>query len=268
MHNESYPTIGVVAALPAEAGVLTRVTDMIMERSSAKGKIIIRKSGIGMQSARIQAEYLADISELLVSFGISGGLNPLLKAGDLILADLVMAWNNDLHELSQTQVMPATFRADERITNYIAEKFQENIIHFYRGPILCSSKPISTATSKLSAHRLTGALAADMESKAICEVAAEAGIPFFCLRAVCDPASQTVADFFPAMLDKQGNPRIGHILAHLVRRPWLLRDMIRMASQFRRALFALEAAWLLVGEHFLSSANARYVISPVRAGKR
>jgi adenosylhomocysteine nucleosidase len=268
MHNESYPTIGVVAALPAEAGVLTRVTDKMMQGCEAKGEIIIRRSGIGMQSARRQAEYLAGTSELLVSFGISGGLHPLLKTGDLILADMVMAWDPDLHKPSPMPVMPSSLRAEAGICNYIAEKFQENSIHFYRGPILCSSKPISTAASKLRAHRLTGALAADMESRAICEVAAEAGIPFFCLRAVCDPASQTVADLFPAMLDKQGNPRIGHILAHLVRRPWLLRDMIRMASQFRRALFALEAAWLLVGEQFLSSADARYVISPVRAGKR
>jgi len=268
MHTDPYPTIGVVAALPAEAELLTRATDKMMRGSSTRGKIIIRKSGIGMQSARRQAEYLAGISELLVSFGISGGLNPLLKTGDLILADLVMAWDTDIHELSATQVMPATFRTDERITNHIAEKFQENIIHFYRGPIFCSSTPISTATSKLSVHRLTGALAADMESRAICEVAAEAGIPFFCLRAVCDPANQTVADIFPAMVDKQGNPRIGHILAHLVRRPWFLRDMIRMASQFRQALFALETAWLLVGEHFLSSANARHATSPVRTGKR
>jgi len=77
-----------------------------------------------------------------------------------------------------------------------------------------------------------------------------------------------VADALLAMVDEQGNPRIGYLLAHLVRRPWLLRDMIRMASQFRQALIALETAWLLVGEQFLSAANARYAISPVRAGQQ
>jgi adenosylhomocysteine nucleosidase len=268
MHTDSLPTIGVVAALPAEARVLTQVTDKMMQGSLAKGKIIVRKSGIGLQAARRQAEYLAKISELLVSFGISGGLHPALKTGDLVLADRVLAWDPDLHELSQSQVLPVSFRADAGLIDYIAGKFQENTIHFYRGPILCSPKPISTAASKLSAHQLTGALAVDMESKAVCEVAAEAGIPFFCLRAVCDPANQTVADALLAMVDEQGNPRIGYLLAHLVRRPWLLRDMIRMASQFRQALIALETAWLLVGEQFLSAANARYAISPVRAGQQ
>nr|HDN00326.1 hypothetical protein [Deltaproteobacteria bacterium] len=268
MHTDSYPTIGVLAALPAEARILTRTTGKMVQKSSTKGKIIVRKSGIGMQYARKQAEYLAGISEVLVSFGISGGLHPRLKTGDLVLADLVLIWDPELHGLPPTQVMPAGFRADADINNYIAEKFQENIVHFHQGPILCSSKPILTAASKLNAHRLTGALAADMESRAICEVAAEAGLPFFCLRAVCDPADQTVADTLPEMVDKQGNPRIGHILAHLVRRPWLLGDMIRMASQFRQALVALEKAWLLVGEQFLSSADARQAISPVRAGKR
>jgi adenosylhomocysteine nucleosidase len=282
MHTDLLPTIGVVAALPAEVRVLIRVTDKMMQGSPAKGRIIVRKSGIGLQAARRQAEYLADISELLVSFGISGGLHPALKTGDLVLADQVLAWapghflstarrQNDKagsHKLSPTQALPLSFRADTGLTDYIAEKFQENTIHFYRGPILCSPKPISTAASKLSAHRLTGALAVDMESRAVCEVAAEAGLPFFCLRAVCDPADQTVADVLLAAVDEQGNPRIGYLLAHLVRCPRLLRDMIRMASQFRQALIALETAWLLVGEQFLSAANARYAISPVRAGKQ
>lgn len=268
MHTDSPPTIGVVAALPAEARVLTRVIDKMMQGSPAKGKIVVRQSGIGLQAARRQAEYLADISELLVSFGVSGGLHPALKTGDLVLADRVLTWDPGLHELSPTQVLPVSFRADAGLIDYIAEKFQENAIHFYRGPILCSPKPISTAASKLSAHRLTGALAVDMESRAVCEVAAEAGLPFFCLRAVCDPAGQTVADALPAMVDEQGNPRIGYLLAHLVRRPWLLRDMIRMALRFRQALIALERAWLLVDEPFLSAAQARYAISPVRAGKQ
>lgn len=279
MQTDSLPTIGIVAALRAEARILTRVADKMMHGWPAKGRIVVRQSGIGLQAARRQAEYLAEISELLVSFGVSGGLHPALKTGDLVLADQVLSWDpehsptpakrqNDkpgLHELSQTQSLPVSFRADTGLINYIAEKFQDNTIHFFQGPVLCSPKPISTAVSKLTAHRLTGALAADMESRAVCEVAAEAGLPFFCLRAVCDTADQTVPDTFLAMMDEQGNPRIGYLLAHLVRRPWLLRDIIRMAGQFRHALIALERAWLHVGEPFPSAAPARYAISPVRA---
>jgi nucleoside phosphorylase len=177
MHTDSFPTIGVVAALPGEARVLTRVADNIMQRLPVKGRIVVRQSGIGLQAARRQAEYLAEISELLVSLGVSGGLHPALKTGDLVLADQVLAWNpehsptpakrqNDkpgLHELSRTQALPVSFRADTGLINYIAEKFHENTIHFFQGPVLCSTKPISTAASKLTAHRLTGALAADMD---------------------------------------------------------------------------------------------------------
>jgi adenosylhomocysteine nucleosidase len=266
MHTDSLPTIGVVVALSAEARVLTRMSDKMMQGLSPKGRIVVRQSGIGLQAARRQAEYLVEISELLVSFGVSGGLHPALKTGDLVLADRVLALDPGLHELSQTQALPVSFRVDTGLINYIAEKFQENTIHFYQGPVLCSPKPISTAASKLAAHRMTGALAVDMESRAICEVAAEAGLPFFCLRAICDPADQTVADALLATVNEQGNPRIGYLLAHLVWRPWLLRDMIRMASQFRQALIALERAWLLVGEQFLPAANALYAISPVRTG--
>jgi len=263
IHTDSLPTIGVVAALPAEARVLSRAADRMMQGLSAKGKIVVRQSGIGLQAARRQAEYLANISELLVSFGVSGGLHPALKTGDLVLADRVLTWDLD-H--SSTQALPLSFRADTGLIDYIAEKFQENTIHFYRGPIFCSPKPISTAASKLRAHRLTGALAVDMESRAVCEVAEEAGLPFFCLRAICDTAGQTVADTLLAMVDEQGNPRVGYLLAHLVRRPWLLRDVIRMACRFRQALIALERAWLLIDESFLSAAQARYAISQVRAG--
>ncbi|PXF55313.1 MAG: hypothetical protein C4B57_03440 [Deltaproteobacteria bacterium] len=284
MHTDSLPTIGVVAALRAEARVLTRVADRMMQGLPARGRIVVRQSGIGLRAARRQAEYLADMCELLVSFGVSGGLYPALKTGDLILADRILVWNTELslttakrrndkldpYKLSQTQALPVSFRADARLIDYIAKKFQENVIHFYQGPILCSPEPISTSASKLAAHRLTGALAVDMESRAVCEVAAEAGLPFFCLRAVCDPAGQTVAGASMAMVDKQGNPRIGYLLAHLVRHPWFLQDVIRMAFRLRQALVALERVWPLVGELFLSAADTtRYdAISQVRAGKQ
>ena len=284
MHTDSLPTIGVVAALRAEARVLTRMADRMMQGLPAKGKIVVRQSGIGLRAARRQAEYLADMCELLVSFGVSGGLYPALKTGDLILADRILVWNTELslttakrrndkldpYKLSQTQALPVSFRADARLIDYIAKKFQENVIHFYQGPILCSPEPISTSASKLAAHRLTGALAVDMESRAVCEVAAEAGLPFFCLRAVCDPAGQTVAGASMAMVDKQGNPRIGYLLAHLVRHPWFLQDVIRMAFRLRQALVALERVWPLVGELFLPAADTtRYdAISQVRAGKQ
>ena len=284
MHTDSLPTIGVVAALRAEARVLTRMADRMMQGLPARGRIVVRQSGIGLRAARRQAEYLADMCELLVSFGVSGGLYPALKTGDLILADRILVWNTELslttakrrndkldpYKLSQTQALPVSFRADARLIDYIAKKFQENAIHFYQGPILCSPEPISTSASKLVAHRLTGALAVDMESRAVCEVAAEAGLPFFCLRAVCDPAGQTVAGASMAMVDKQGNPRIGYLLAHLVRHPWFLQDVIRMAFRLRQALIALERAWPLVGELFLPAADTtRYdAISQVRAGKQ
>ena len=284
MHTDSLPTIGVVAALRAEARVLTRVADRMMQGLPARGRIVVRQSGIGLRAARRQAEYLADMCELLVSFGVSGGLYPALKTGDLILADRILVWNTELslttakrrndkldpYKLSQTQALPVSFRADARLIDYIAKKFQENVIHFYQGPILCSPEPISTSASKLAAHRLTGALAVDMESRAVCEVAAEAGLPFFCLRAVCDPAGQAVAGASMAMVDKQGNPRIGYLLAHLVRHPWFLQDVIRMAFRLRQALVALERVWPLVGELFLSAADTtRYdAISQVRAGKQ
>ena len=284
MHTDSLPTIGVVAALRAEARVLTRMADRMMQGLPAKGKIVVRQSGIGLRAARRQAEYLADMCELLVSFGVSGGLYPALKTGDLILADRVLAWNTELslttakrrndkldpYKLSQTQALPVSFRADARLIDYIAKKFQENVIHFYQGPILCSPEPISTSASKLAAHRLTGALAVDMESRAVCEVAAEAGLPFFCLRAVCDPAGQTVAGALLAAIDEHGNPRIGYLLAHLVRHPWFLQDVIRMAFRLRQALVALERVWPLVGELFLPAADTtRYdAISQVRAGKQ
>jgi len=123
MRTDSIPTIGVVVALPAEARVLTRMADKMMQGLPAKGKIVVRQSGIGLQAARRQAEYLADISELLVSFGVSGGLHPALKTGDLILADRVLTWDPDLHELSQTQALPLSFRADAGLIDYIAKHY-------------------------------------------------------------------------------------------------------------------------------------------------
>jgi nucleoside phosphorylase len=277
MYNNSLFTIGVVVALSSEAKTLKNVTDRITPTLSAKAKIVTRQSGIGLKAARRQAEYLAEISGLLVSFGISGGLHPALKTGDLILSDQVLSWNpeydsvktktqNDklgLHKLSSLQTLSVNPRTDIGIIDSIAKKFQENAIHFYQGPLLCSPKPLMTKTSKLSARQLTGALAVDTESRAVYEVAKEAKLPFFCLRSVCDPADQSVADALLTMVNEKGDANVGCLLSHLVRSPWMIKDIIIMTKQFRRALISLEKAWLLVAEIFLSAGDTKSVISPV-----
>lgn len=272
MHTDPLPIIGVVTALPAEARVLARVANTLMHRLPGEGKILVRQSGIGLQAARREAERLARTSALLVSTGVSGGLCPGLQHGALVLGDrvIVRTPGQSPEETTITDITEDTgkgYKADLGFIDLIEKQFKRNAFSLHRGTVLCSPEPVSTTAAKLEAHRLTGALAVDMESGAVGEVAAAAGLPFFCLRAICDPAHQTVDAALLTAVDEQGSLRIGRLLAHVVKRPGLLRDLARMASQFRMALISLERAWLLAGEPLLA-AVARDTISRARAGQQ
>ena len=75
--------IGVLTGLAAEARLL--------ERALTGSDVIIARTGAVPERAEAAAESLvAKGAAALLSFGLAGGLDPTLRAGDLVLADRVV----------------------------------------------------------------------------------------------------------------------------------------------------------------------------------
>lgn len=218
--------LGIVAALAIELRPLRSASGSRADASSAGDPLIIA-SGIGRAAAATGARRLVHAgARALMSWGLAGGLDPSVVAGTIVLPHEVVgqdgevfattnAWREQLHRaLATSQAVCG-------------------------GRLLTCREPIGSPSEKASVWRRTTAVAVDMESAAIAEVAAENRLPFLAVRAVVDAA----ADALPSLLSAtaaEGGPRgTAHFLRALVLAPGELPDFIRLFRRYRVASRAL-----------------------------
>jgi adenosylhomocysteine nucleosidase len=156
----------------------------------------------------------------LISFGLAGGLDPLLRPGALVVPTTVIA--GDLR-----------YAADVDLSRMLG------------GPtphvILAADTIVASVADKNRLWEQTGAAAVDLESGAVARVAAEYGIPFAVLRAICDPAERALPPAALAALDTRGAIAIWRVLAAIIARPTQLPALFTLAADAataRRSLIA------------------------------
>lgn len=133
-------------------------------------------TGVGIHRAREKlAERLAggDRPSLLLSAGLSGALDPELRAGDIVVARKIVF--GDLAFAAQPVDLPG-----------IAHR---------RGIIYCSSRTVGRRDERQRLHSVYDALCVDMESGAVAELAREHGIPVAVVRAVMDSVDDAIEPF-------------------------------------------------------------------------
>ena len=236
--------IGLVIALSAEARALfgrgpwQRQEGRVFRHSLLKNgtALIAARSGVGVENSLATGRWLIkkNVTALGV-LGVSGGLDPALEAGDLVLADSVVQQRGDTLE----PIWEGSLKFIEIVyAALIAEK-----IPAYRGTILTVQEPVLSARHKGTLFAQTKALAVDMESAAIALVAREAALPFFALRTVCDKATHTVpVDLFDC-IDQAGHLRPFYLSKMLLLKPRLIADLLRTKKNFASALATLGCAW-------------------------
>ncbi len=236
--------IGLVVALPAEARALIghgrwqHAEGHPFRRSLLNNRthLIVVRSGLGMENAFLASQWL--IAEGVVALGasgVSGGLDPKLEPGDLVLADSVIQENGN--------TCKQIWKGNSKFVEIVYAALIAREIPAYRGAIITAQKPVLSARNKQALFTKTKALAADMESAAVAAVANNAGLPFFALRAVCDVATHTVPREIFDCLNQAGNVRLFHLFRMLLLKPWLISDLLRAKKDFAAALFSLRRAW-------------------------
>ncbi len=230
-------TIGIVAALSREA----RAMAGLPLRQKAGGypfcrvmlkddtALMVVQSGMGAENAFGAAKRLAEKRvAALGCFGVSGGLDPQLKTGDVVFAEAVFKQAGDA-------VFPVWEKGgahfDESIKCAAAEGFTVR-----PGPIITVAAPVLNARDKRALFHQTNALAVDMESAAVAHAADDKGLPFFAFRTICDPADVSLPKALYQCVDQKGTPRIFHSLRLILQKPSLLSCMLRMKRDFDAAL--------------------------------
>ncbi len=106
---------------------------------------------------------------------------------------------------------------------------------------------VATAEAKAALAARTGALAVDMESHALAHVARAAGVPFVAVRAVADPAQQSLPRAVLGAVADDGAIRTLPVLARLALSPWQVPNVVRLQLNARAALAALGRFARLLG---------------------
>lgn len=154
----------------------------------------------------------------LISFGLAGGLDPVLPSGAVLMPAAVLLDGE-------------TWHCDSTLMARLGTKTS--------GAIYGGGQIVATRAAKSALHARTGAVAVDLESAAVARVAARFGLPFAVLRAICDPADRDLPRAARVALDQAG--RIGpvRVVWAVLSRPQDIPALIRLGGDATRARHAL-----------------------------
>jgi adenosylhomocysteine nucleosidase len=182
--------VGIIAAMEAEENKFIPMlsdakTKEIFGIRFTSGKIgnaavVVARSGVGKVAAALTAGLLVqnfDVA-LLISTGVAGGLGGL-RALDLCLADSLVQHDFNLTPLGEAAVF---YTASEKY-NALFKKVNP---HVKTGVVATGDCFVVSGEQSRLIRESFGAIACDMESAAIAQVAAICGKDFMAVRAISD----------------------------------------------------------------------------------
>src|SRR5919106_2796582 len=169
--GEAAHGLGIVVASPAAARCFARLP-------AGVAPLIVTSNGDPARARTGAQQLAASGARALISFGPAVGLAPVLRPGDLVVADCV--------------VLPSgrTIATDPAWRTHLVRCLSPLSPSLKVARLAGRDRLAASAGEKHALFQATFAAALDRESHAIAEVANAAGLPFLALRAVADPAEQ------------------------------------------------------------------------------
>lgn len=219
--------VGIIAALPAEAKCLYNKKLNITSPVEIQKDIFLCLSGIGYNSASNAAKKLLDFKvDGLVSWGVAGAIEPSLNSSDLILANAIIGHDK-------------TYPASTEWKNKLSNNSQNSYGKVLSGDIASSKEICASVADKNNLLNKTGALAVDMESVAIAEVANNSNLDFLVIRSIADQAEASIPEAVLKHTDNLGNPELLKFVLSCILKPGQIRDIAILAKSYSSALKTL-----------------------------
>jgi nucleoside phosphorylase len=238
--------IGVVCGLKSEAAA---VRDALRRESLDTDKFRIGVSGANAARAESIARAFAESgAKAIVSVGVSGGLDPALAPGVMIVTAEVVAdppLFPDPPRLADPPLAPP-FQGGESSRHAL-----DLIPPLEKGGLGGDQPPITTravygsdviiqsADEKAKLFARTGAVAVDMESHGAARAAQNAGLPFLALRAIADPAHRALPAAALDAVAPDGSTRALATLLKCAKAPGDFPALLQLGSDSEKALKAL-----------------------------
>ncbi len=204
---------------------MTRRRDGLFE---VEDGTLVAVSGMGRAAAVGAADALVEAgATALVSWGLAGGLDPGLRAGTICLPSMVVSRDG------------AAFATDLHWREILAAAIGGRLV-VVSGKLLTSAAAIEDVAAKAAAFGETGAVAVDMESAGVAQIAVVNKLPFVAVRAIVDTAGDTLPGAVMAA-GAEGRVRLARLILGIVSSPRELAPLMRLAMRYRAAIRALRA---------------------------
>lgn len=212
--------IGIVAAMPIETGDLVdrlkhvrkfKSQGLTVLEGEHNGRLVaLIHSGMGVARARKAAEHLifGHRPYWIVHPGFCGGLDPALKACDVILPS----------EIVRPDCEPITVPIRP-------ELLPRGIV---TGRLLTMDRILRKPEEKREWHERTGAIAVDMESHAVAELCRSLNLRWVGLRVVSDTAGEELPPEIMTITGPTGAFRLGATIGALWQRPSAVKDLWKL----------------------------------------
>lgn len=209
--------IAIITGVRREADCLAGVAEVTES-------IDLRVSGADPQRAgELAADAIAKGAKALLSFGLCGGLDPDLQAGDVILPSRVIA----------AQAKPISCDADwcGRLAEALGDLAGMTDVTIAHSAVI-----VAGPRRKAVLRANTGAVAVDMESYAVGLAAKRANLPFAIIRAVSDTAETRLPEWTDEIVSSSGGTDGMRLLKNLARHPGDLGKLLTLGRGSTRAL--------------------------------
>ena len=201
---------GALAAIGADAGPggdsiggspADRLVPRAGRRPAGPRELVLVRSGIGLvAAASALATALTRLAPAVVlSAGTAGGLGREVEVGDVCVSTTLAYTDADAtafgYAHGQTPGQPAVFEADAAVLARVEEVGPAALrastassggARIRAGQMLAGNSFVTAANVGRARELFPGAVSTDMESTALAQVAASAGIPFASVRGVSD----------------------------------------------------------------------------------
>jgi adenosylhomocysteine nucleosidase len=222
-------TTGIIVALPEELSTLTSKPLQQGETIRLNNDTLLTLAGAGPENAARAAYQLItqEGATRLISWGCAAALVDYLAPGDLILAESLIAENQEILSCDADWLS----HTKKNLKNF--SLFQESLAE--------SQYIVSTAQAKQQLHDATQAIAVDMESAAIARIAKQHKCPFLLIRSIADPSDMNLPQAIHHAMNPEGRVEIRKLLTFILKKPTEIPGLIHLGLCFGSAKKTLTA---------------------------
>jgi hopanoid-associated phosphorylase len=194
--------------------------------AAGPGMTVVCSSSNPRQLREMMTSFDPGMVRGIVSFGVAGGLDPMLRSGDVVIASEIVTDRRRFQTVSPNADTMVALPGSGRTR--------------VMGGVLAGSEDVVLGPkAKAALRERTGAHAVDMESHIAASYAEDNGLPFAAVRVISDPASRSLPALALDALKPDGKVDLWKVMRGIAINPAAIPALVHAGRDFNRALRSL-----------------------------